>query len=278
MFNWIPKLIDNLQNKENERQRKLTEEPVRLPNHASWRKFPLGFALTDTEVFWDPYASAHLYAFGQHANMLSANLVRHCAKHPDNWLTYVVDYNGVNVPRTKEFDSDEIEYLQTVEETHETIRYLQEEMHLRLQHLKSWKYDSILEQPNPLKSVLAVITVPHWIFLPSGVKTDEGINLDALRVEMNSMVGDILRNGPKAGVHLAIMDEHSRTIQYGDKIKHISTRVLLGDAGSEMADLILGIDSKNIYYLPGRGQGYIKVSEQGLLFEANQYSVDRNTA
>lgn len=271
MFNWITELIDNLQYKENERQRKSTEEPLPSPNHDSWQKFPLGFASANREVFWDPYESAHLYTFGQHANMLSANLVRHCAKHPDNWLTYVVDYNGVNVPRTKEFDSDEIEYLQTIEETHEALRYLQEEMHLRLQHLKSWNHDSLLEQSKSWKSIMTIITVPHWVFLPSGVKTDEGINLDELRVEMNSMVDEILRNGPKAGVHLAIMDESGRAIQYADKIKHIATKVLIGEPES---DFTLGLDREQIYISP-RGQGYIRVGQEGLAFNANQYSIEK---
>lgn len=276
MFNWIPELIDNLQQKENERQRKSTEEPAPEPNHDSWQKFPLGFALDNTEIFWDPYESAHLYVFGQHANMLSANLVRHCAKHPDSWMTYVVDYNGVNVPRTKEFDSEEIEYLRTVEETHEAIRYLQEEMHLRLQHLRSWKYDSLLEQSNPLKSVLAIITVPHWIFVPTGIKTDEGVNLDELRVEMNAMVDDILRNGPKAGVHLAIMDDHTQIKHYQDKINHIATKVLIGHAEPEIASQILEHYEVNDLDISVRGRGYYQVNNEGKLFNANKYSAYRN--
>lgn len=278
MLNWIPELIDNLQEKSHTKRRKSIEAPLTVPNHSLWRKFPLGFDMEDREVFWDPYESKHFYTFGKHANMISANLVRHCAKNPDHWLTYVVDYNGVNVPRTEEFDSQEIEYLTTIEETYNTIQYLQEEMKLRISQLKSWNYSSILDQSVSYKSILTVITVPYWVFLPSGIKTDEGKKEDEMRVEINTMIDNILRNGPKAGVHLAIIDEHFSATRYIDKIKHISTKVIIGRSNPEIAVDVLGHDQGTQFDPSVRGRGYYQANDEGLVFDANQYSVyaDKN--
>lgn len=239
-----------------------------------WTKFLLGNDEKGKPLVWDPYESAHLYSFGQHATMITANIVQHCAYNPDKWITFVVDPQETNVPRTGEMMVDNVEFLTDVDETLAAADYLYNEVILRTQTALKPHMDTILQHPHPYKSLLLVLAEPARILKPTGIATEEGIAQDAMREKIKNRLFNIAHFGQKSGIHLMIAGDFVKSKDfYSQILENIETRVLIGSEKQAISEEVFGHPYWERFDSSIRGRGYFQSKNKKTVFQASEYAV-----
>lgn len=244
-----------------------------LNSGEEWKRFILGTDEKGKPLIWNPYESAHLYSFGAHANMITGTIVQHCAYNQDNWLTFVADPQGINVPRTAEMMVNNVEFVDDVEETLAAAEFIYDTVILRTQTALKPQTDSLLQNAHSHKSFLFVLAEPSKILNPTGIKTDEGIMYDEMRGKIKNRLFNIATFGPKVGVHLIIAGDYMKSKDFYQQIlEDIETKVILGVEKHDVANQAFGHDYWIRFDMSTRGAGCFQSKQKIVRFQANEYA------
>lgn len=238
--------------------------------HSEWNKIPVGVG-TDGDVVWDVSVAPHALITGTTGggkSTIQRNLIFHCIQHSDRWRFLGIDVKRVELSPYVKYDPVVMGIATNVEDGVEIIRYANEEMMNRYEQMEQLGVNHFKDLPEMPFALMVMIDESYMFLAPSGIKTDEGKEEDALKGEASKAIGDIARLGRAAGVHLVLATQRpDATVIYGELKQNLACRMAAGRMDGIASGMTL--DNDNATRLPGniKGRGYIQTFGEGEQFQ-----------
>lgn len=243
-------------------------------DHSEWDMFPLGKTVEGDSFCWNPFASPHIFTYGDNKrDDFLFSIILHAKHYPEKWDVYfnelrgfIPDYSPYGIHAVKEFDN-----------TCEMIKDIEEEMDRRLARMKENRCSTYLGLPDT-KGLLVLFHEIHYYIALTGNKSDEGREHDEKRKALGNSLERIAFLGGSAGIHLI-----STTVARGPYpdhkrlLKHCPFRLLLDpvdfsrdkdESDKHFLASALDISRELVDSLAGWSS---YASERGKLIQYNQY-------
>jgi DNA segregation ATPase FtsK/SpoIIIE-like protein len=138
----------------------------------------------------------------------------------------------------------------------------------RYEQMEQLGVNHFKDLPEMPYALMVMIDESYMFLAPSGIKTDEAKEEDALKGEASKAIGDIARLGRAAGVHLVLATQRpDATVIYGELKQNLAARIAAGRMDSIASGMTL--DNDNATRLPGniKGRGYFQTFGEGEQFQ-----------
>lgn len=208
-----------------------------------------------------------LFAIGENANLLThnsvcqRNIINSCLLRPDKWVVLGIDLKRVELSPYREFGVNVATELGVAVDF---LRFSQAVMMTRYERLESEGKNNFLDLDDPGQALLVMVDEAGELLSPSGVKTDEGKEEDALKGEAQMIIGSIARLGRAAGVHLVIATQRpDAKLLGGETRSNLAARIGCGTLEYSASQMLFG-DSVGMR-TPSNPKGgiYIKIYSKG---------------
>jgi hypothetical protein len=202
-----------------------------------------------------------------HNSVAQRNIVFHVIQHNDKWCLLGVDPKKVELKPYAKYKNTVMGIGTTLEDMVEIIRYAKEEMMSRYETMEELEVNNFNDLPNPPRAILVMIDEAYMLMAPTGVKTDQGKEDDQLHGEATVLIGEILRLGRAAGVHIALaMQRPDATVLKGEFKNNLEMRIVAGRYDSTASAMALdnGLASRvpNI-----KGRGVAQANGDGKIYQ-----------
>lgn len=241
-----------------------------------WNIIPLGVG-TAGEVCIDIKQYPHTLiagTAGSGKSVIQRNIVFHVIQHSEQMVLLGIDLKKVELGPYKEYQPAVGKIGTNLEDAIEILRYTTETMYDRYQKMEDSKVKNFADYINPEsgkpdKFILLMIDEAYSLFSPEGIETEEGKKRDELHREATTLVGDLLKLGRAAGIHL-VMATQRPDAKYitGEMKAQIDIRIAAGRMDTIPSTMVL--DSSAATRLPSiKGRGVVSVG--GLTEEFQGY-------
>lgn len=239
-------------------------------SQGKWNEIPIGLG-TEGTVVWDVAVAPHALVTGTTGggkSTIQRNLIFHCIQHSDRWRFLGIDVKRVELSPFVKYDPVVMGIATNVADGVEIIRYANEEMMNRYEQMEQLGVNHFKDLPEMPYALMVMIDESYMFLAPSGIKTDEAKEEDALKGEASKAIGDIARLGRAAGVHLVLATQRpDATVIYGELKQNLAARIAAGRMDSIASSMTL--DNDNATRLPGniKGRGYFQTFGEGEQFQ-----------
>lgn len=136
-----------------------------------------------------------------HNSVCQQNIIFSCILRPKDWVILGIDLKRVELSRYRKFGMHVATELGVAVDF---LRFAQAVMMKRYERLEEAGENNFRDLPVPGQALLVMIDEAGELLSPTGAKTDEAKEADALKGEAKMIIGSIARLGRAAGVHLVI--------------------------------------------------------------------------
>lgn len=179
-----------------------------------------------------------------HNSVLQRNILFHCIQHSDKWIFLGVDVKRVELPVYAKYDQVVAGIAADVTDGLEVIRFGEEEMMKRYDQMQQLGVNHFLKLPNPPKAIMIMVDETYSFLATSGVKSDEGKQIDEEKAEATILLGNIARLGRAAGVHLVIATQRpDAKVIPGELKQNLAARYATGRMDSTASSMVLDTTS-----------------------------------
>lgn len=229
-----------------------------------WNEIPMGIG-PEGPVIWDIAAAPHLLVCGTTGggkSVTQRTIIFHCIQHSDMWRFLGIDLKRVELSGYKKYDDVVLGIATDLADGVEVMRFGKEEMMNRYSQMESYGVDHFLRLPDPPKALMIMVDEAYMFMAPTGVRTDEGKEMDELHGEATTLIGEIARLGRAAGVHLVLATQRpDAKVIYGEIKQNLAARYAAGRMGSTASQMVLDTDGAT--RIPGEVKGRAILSING---------------
>lgn len=181
-------------------------------------------------------------AFVTHNSVLQRNIVFACILRPQSWSFVGVDLKKVELTPYIRYSNVVLGIATTLENAVEVLRFAQQTMMKRYEMMTQLEVKNFLDLPEKGRALLVMVDEYAEAASPTGSKTDEGKEDDAMKGEIQMIVGSIARLGRAAGVHMAVATQRpdAKLLSGETKDIDVKTPILTTEGFKNMGDLKLG--------------------------------------
>ena len=241
-------------------------------SYSRWDEFPLGRAKRGKTVFWNPTTSPNLLISGESGSgrtSLIRNLIFHCLQHADKLRVLGIDLRDLDFNPYKKYDPQVLGIATKLEEGVDVCVFAHEKMMERYAKLEELGLNNYLDLPDAPPALVLFINDINSFLAKSGIKTEEGIENDALKNESSIILTELTRLGRAVGIYLVVENQSPEpNTAYGEWAHNISTRIVTGrvDAAHSLMTLQNEEATRTTTGIPGRS--YIQDHGEGQQFQA----------
>lgn len=194
-----------------------------------------------------------------HNSTIQRNIIFHCIQHSDRWRFLGIDVKRVELSPFATYEPTVMGIATDTADGVNIIRYAKDEMEKRYKKMEEHGVNHFKDLPTRMHALMVMVDESYMFLAPSGIKTDDGKEEDALKGEASKLVGDIARLGRAAGVHLVLATQRpDATVIYGELKQNLACRIAAGKADTTAS--LMTLDNDNATRLPGniKGRGYVQ--------------------
>ena len=263
--------------KEMLKSKKVEDETNGIPNmahysgseHLPWNEIPLGLGVNG-EVLWNVQKSPHMLvsgATGSGKSVLQRTVFLHLLQHSDRWGFIGVDLKRVELSPYSKYKDIVLGIGTDFEDGVELVRFANNMMNERYKMMEELGVNNFIDLPNPPKAILLMVDEATMLLSPSGIKSDEGKEIDALKAETSILLENIARLGSASGIYLLLaLQRPDATVIKGELKNNFDARVACGCMEPIPSMMIL--DSSSATDTPViRGRAIYKVGETETEFQ-----------
>ena len=222
-----------------------------------WNEIPLGLGI-DGDVCWDVTVAPHMLVCGPTGSgksVFQRNVFLHLLQNSDRWSFIGVDPKRVELSPYSKYKDIVLGIGTDLEDGVELVRFADNMMNERYKMMEELGVNNFIDLPNPPKAILLMVDETTMFLSPSGIKSDEGKEIDALKAEASILLGNIARLGRASGIYLLLaLQRPDATVIKGELKNNLDARVACGRMDSTPSMMVL--DSIAATILPkikGRG-------------------------
>lgn len=181
-------------------------------------------------------------AFVTHNSVLQRSIVFACILRPESWAFVGVDLKKVELTPYVIYKNVVMGVATTLENALEVLRFAQQTMMKRYEMMTVLGVKNFLDLPEKGRALMVMVDEYGEAASPTGTKTDEGKADDAMKGEIQMLVGSIARLGRAAGVHLAVATQRpdAKMLPGETKFLDIKTPIITGQCVKTMEEIELG--------------------------------------
>lgn len=181
-------------------------------------------------------------AFVTHNSVLQRSIVFACILRPESWAFVGVDLKKVELTPYVIYKNVVMGVATTLENALEVLRFAQQTMMKRYEMMTVLGVKNFLDLPEKGRALMVMVDEYGEAASPTGTKTDEGKADDAMKGEIQMLVGSIARLGRAAGVHLAVATQRpdAKMLPGETKEVNIKTPIITGQGVKTMEEIELG--------------------------------------
>jgi DNA segregation ATPase FtsK/SpoIIIE-like protein len=217
-----------------------------------------------------------------HNSVVQRNIVLGCILRPDSWRFLGIDLKKVELSSWRAYSNVVLGIATTIEDALTVLRFAQQTMMKRYAEMEQMGINNFLDLPQKGQALMVMVDEAGELLSPSGVKTEEGKNEDALKGEAAMIIGSIARLGRAAGVHLVIATQRpDATILSGETKANLGVRINCGRTGSTASSMILDNGEGTRVNSNPKGRLYLRIfgsGDHGQGFFATQDWIDEYLA
>lgn len=251
-------------------------EHVEYPGSADrpWNEIPIG--VVEGKNGLEEYAlnvsiSPHIFisgSTGSGKSTVQRSIINHCLQHSEDWRFLGIDLSRVEFSPYAQYEPAVLAIASDVSESVNVLRYAKDEMMERYKKMETNGVSHFKGLPQHMNALMIMIDGAYNLLMPSGIKTEEGREEDALKAEATQLIGDIARLGRFTGIHLAISTSRiDKRLLPPLALSCITSRVVLGKTDSIASMLALGNENGTLTKSQ-RGAGYVQVGNEGQKFQS----------
>lgn len=180
--------------------------------------------------------------FVSHNSVLQRAIIFACILRPEKWYFAGIDLKKVELSPYMIYKNVVLGVATTLENALEVLRFAQQTMMKRYESLEQLGLKNFLEMPGQNRALMVMIDEYGEAASPTGSKTDEGKEQDAMKGEIQMIVGSIARLGRAAGVHLVVATQRPDAKMLPGEVKSLdkNTPVLTSNGYKKMEDISIG--------------------------------------
>lgn len=181
-------------------------------------------------------------AFVTHNSVLQRNIVFACILRPESWSFVGVDLKKVELTPYIRYSNVVLGVATTLENAVEVLRFAQQTMMKRYEMMTQLEVKNFLDLPEKGRALLVMVDEYAEAASPTGGKSEQAKEDDAMKGEVQMIVGSIARLGRAAGVHMAVATQRpdAKLLPGESKNLDINTPILTTEGFKQMGDLKLG--------------------------------------
>lgn len=234
-----------------------------------WNMIPIGEGASGP-VCWDVTKAPHMLVCGPTGtgkSVLQRNVFFHLVQHSDRWSFIGVDPKRVELKPYAKYTDTVLGIGTNLEDGVELVRFADKLMNERYEMMEEVGVNNFIDLADPPKAVFIMVDETFMFLSPSGVKSDEGKEQDALKAEAAVLLGNIARLGRAAGVHLLLATQRpDATVIKGELKNNLDARIACGRMDQTPSMMVL--DSIGATLLPPiKGRGVIRQNSQEEQFQ-----------
>lgn len=199
-----------------------------------------------------------------HNSVAQQNIIIGCVLRPESWRFLGIDLKRVELSGYQKY-SEVVQGIATVlEDALTVLRFAQQTMMKRYEELESLGLNNFLDLPEKGQALMVMVDEAGELLSPSGIKSDEGKEEDALKAEASLIIGSIARLGRAAGVHLVIATQRpDAKLIAGETKAQLGARVCCGAVDGTASSMILDSPEGTRIRPHPKGRIYVKIFSQG---------------
>ena len=235
-----------------------------------WNEIPIGEGANGV-VTWDVTKAPHMLVCGPTGtgkSVLQRNIFFHLVQHSDRWSFIGVDPKRVELKPYAKYTDTVLGIGTNLEDGVELVRFADNLMNERYEMMENLGVNNFVDLPDPSDKAILVMVDETFMFLsPSGVKSDEGKEMDALKAEAAVLLGNIARLGRASGVHLLLATQRpDATVIKGELKNNLDARIACGRMDQTPSMMVL--DSIGATLLPPiKGRGVVRQNSEEEQFQ-----------
>lgn len=234
-----------------------------------WNKIPVGEG-AEGAVCWDVTQAPHMLVCGPTGtgkSVLQRNIFFHLVQHSDRWSFIGIDPKRVELKPYAKYTDTVLGIGTNLEDGVELVRFADNLMNERYQMMEDMGENNFMDLPDPPKAIFIMVDETFMFLSPSGVKSDEGKEMDELKAEAAVLLGNIARLGRASGVHLLLATQRpDATVIKGELKNNLDARIACGRMDQTPSMMVL--DSIGATLLPPiRGRGVFRQNSQEEQFQ-----------
>lgn len=177
-----------------------------------------------------------------HNSVLQRSIIFSCVLRPESWYFIGVDLKRVELTPYIVYKNVVLGVAQTLEHALEVLRFAQQTMMSRYEMMTQLGIKNFLDLPEKGRALMVMIDEFGEAASPTGSKTEEGKEADAMKGEIQMLVGSIARLGRAAGVHLIIATQRpdAKMLSGETKMLDVSTKILTSQGWKTMGEIEIG--------------------------------------
>lgn len=177
-----------------------------------------------------------------HNSVLQRSIIFSCVLRPESWYFIGVDLKRVELTPYIVYKNVVLGVAQTLEHALEVLRFAQQTMMSRYEMMTQLGIKNFLDLPEKGRALMVMIDEFGEAASPTGSKTEEGKEADAMKGEIQMLVGSIARLGRAAGVHLIIATQRpdAKMLSGETKDLKIDTKILTTQGWKTMGEINIG--------------------------------------
>ena len=229
-------------------------ETVPLPfptvEQFAWNEFPLGIAVGNEPLVWNPTVVPHVLVAGVSGSgksVMQRNILLH-ALQSDRWKLILIDPKRVELSQYKN-SPNVLMYAVEDETMLEALEYALEQMSARYKLMEDQGITLYLDLPQVPDALLVMVDEATSLLAVAGDK-----EADAGKKRAKSIIGKIAREGRAAGVHVVLATQRpDASVLGGDTRNTVEGRIAMGKMNSTASLMVLNNDLAT--RTPGRPRG-----------------------
>lgn len=248
-----------------------TSAPYPFPDQSPWNVFPLGLSANGEEAQWDVSVAPHLLVAGTTGSGKSVTqrtILLHALQSP-KWRVVLIDPKRVELSVYKTHPH----VLKSVTEIDESVALLEQldqEMSNRYKLMQSGdtvsNHFEMLDNPPP--AILLMVDETFQLLSPTGIKSDEGKEIDAMKARAAVLLSSIARLGRAAGIHMVLATQRpDAKVLPGELKANLDARIAQGRM--DKIPSLMTLDSDEATKLPAiKGRAVFRANNDQLEFQA----------
>lgn len=241
----------------------------KFPDTNPWNVFPLGVTATGEEAVWNVSQAPHILIAGSTGggkSVTQRTILLHALQTHD-WSVVLIDPKMVELSAYRGRPGV-LRVAIEIDESLQLTEQVRQEMSGRYLRMKEAGVNHFKDLPEPPPALLLMVDETFSLLSPTGLRSEEGKEIDAMKARIGTLLSDIARLGRAAGVHLALATQRpDAKVLPGELKANLDARIAQGRM--DVTPSLMTLDSDAATRLPAiKGRAILRTGSDYTEFQA----------